>query len=329
MDRSSSPTSLPQGLMMSKEAKFIEDTEPANKPTHWVEDLFQPHFRMEDVMKNFEEIRKKTYVSVRDHTLPNCLQSAEGNDTYKKVLQEKQQREEKLLMENLAKRVAAASVSGAASSTKSKASSTIQIQIKQPEQNDCIWNQLDLSTLCETMSKTEKDRRRLRMQLERAQAEVQVERQKRQRLQGLLDECEQQLALSRQEAARWALQLEAQQAEGRAKDTQVQAQATEARQVVEETARWRTAARKGREEMKDAQRKCADLMWELERLKEHHKVEEKRLVEATRLEDNVILQKVTQELEETRAKLEAEKANHSRSQTALELLRKHFTKQSG
>lgn len=302
---------------------------PVNRSTHWVEDFFKPHFSMEDVMESLDELTKKTCVSETDHSLPKCLQTAEGREIYKRVLLEKQQKEDKLLRENLAKRLAAEKVSGgAASSTKSQLSSTIQQLNKQPEESDHIWNKQDLSVLCETVSKLERSTHSLRMQLQQAQAEVLVERQEGKRLRGLLDECEQQLAFSKQEAARWALQLEAQQAEGQAKDTQVQALAIEAKQMAEEVARWRTAARKGRQETKEAQRKCSDLTWELERLKEHHKVEERRLVEAVRLEDGVIIQKLRQELEETRAKLEAEKSNYARSQSALELLRKHFTNQS-
>lgn len=308
---------------MSKEVELIEDTEPVN--THWVEELFRPHFSMEDAMKSIAEITKKTHVSETDHSLPECLKTSEGNEIYKRVLRERQKREEKLLMQNLAKRVATEGTPGAASSTKSLSRCTIQIQNKQPAESDCIWNKQDLASLCETVNTIERDRRRLRMQLEQAQAEVRMERQERQRLQGLLEECEQQLVLSRQEAARWALQQEVQQAESRGKDTQVQALAVEARQMAEETARWRTASTKRREEMRDAQRKCSDLTWELKRLKELHKVEEKRVVDAARLEKDVILQKLTWELEETRAKLEAERASHARSQTALELLRKHFT----
>lgn len=285
---------------------------------------------MEDVMMSLEELTKKTCVSEMDHSLPKCLQTAEGHEIYNRVLLEKRQKEEKLLRENLAKRLAAEKVSGGvASSTKSQVSSTIQHLNKQPEDGDHIWNKEDLSVLCETVSKLERNTHSLRMQLQKAQAEVRIEQQESQRLRGLLDECEQQLALSKQEAARWALQLKAQQAEGQAKDMQVQALATEARQMAEEVAHWRTTAKKGRQETKEAKRKCSDLLWELERLKEHHKVEERRLVEAAQLEDGVIIQKLAQELEETRAKLEAEKSNHARSQSALELLRKHFTNLSG
>lgn len=302
-----------------------------NKSTHWVEDLLKPHFSMEDVMKSLEEVTKKSGVTEIDHTLPKCLQTSEGREIYQRVLLEKQQKEEQLLRENLAKRLAAEKVSkGAASHTKSQANySTIQPSNQPPEESEHIWNKQDLSVLCETVSKLERTGHSLRMQLRQAQAEARAERQERQRLQGLLDEREQQLALSRQEAARWALQLEAQQAERRAKDTQVQALATEARQMAEEVASWRTAARRGRQETKEAQQKCSDLRWEMERLREHHKVEERRRAEAARLEEGVILQKLSQELQETRAKLEAEKSDHARSLSALELLRKHFTNQSG
>lgn len=232
------------------------------------------------------------------------------------------------MRENLAKRLATAGLSGPASTTKSQPNSTQQNQNKQPEESDCIWNKQDVVTLCDTIDTIERDRHKLKLQLEQALAAVRTEQQERKRLRGLLDESERQLAVSRQEVMRWKLQLEAQRAEGQAKDTQVQALVAEAKQMAEDAARWRTGERKAREEVTETRRKCSNLMWEMETLKEQHKVEEKRLVQAARVEGNTVLLKLTQELEQTRAKLKAEQESHARSQTALELLRKHFTNSS-
>ncbi|XP_063045649.1 coiled-coil domain-containing protein 160 isoform X2 [Engraulis encrasicolus] len=316
--------------------------EPEND--HWIEVLFKPHFSVEEATKTIEQIARQNQASDNnnaDHSVPKCLRTPEGKEIYQRVLRERQQREEQLLREKLAKRLSlvTTAVPGpgpkpASWATKHQSNSTeqeAQSQSQREEErqgSECIWNKQDLATLCATMDTIERDRRRLKLQLGLAQAEVRTERGERKRLRGLLDESERQLAAARQEVTRWKLRCEAQLADSKAKDAQVQALTDEVKRMAEETACRTTGEQEARQEVREANRKCSDLRWELETLREQQRVEERRLEAAARVEEDSEVFRLTQELVEVRAELKAEQESHARSHTALEILRKHFTKSS-
>ena len=81
-------------------------------------------------------------------------------------------------------------------------------------------------------------------------------------------------------------------------------------------------------EVQDVRRENSNLTWDIEKLRNHLGTEMDRQKKAMKLERDVALQKLQRELEETKAQLQKERDSHTRSCTALDLLRRHFNNQS-
>lgn len=90
---------------------------------------------------------------------------------------------------------------------------------------------------------------------------------------------------------------------------------------------WRTTLRKAKEDMQQITQERSNLMWELERVQAQWKSEGDRLEKAAWIESEAVLLRLQREVEQTRADLHAEREGHARSSAALELLRRHFSRQ--
>lgn len=101
----------------------------------------------------------------------------------------------------------------------------------------------------------------------------------------------------------------------------------EVREKEEEANRWKTTLKQAKEDMQEGVRERSKLAWELERVRKQWKCEGERIEKAARIENESVLMRLQKELEQARADTHAEKERHVRSQTALQILRRHYSNQ--
>ncbi|KAJ8282788.1 hypothetical protein COCON_G00053070 [Conger conger] len=313
------------------------DSEMKPEELHWVAQLFPPHFTLLDLLEGsggrarLEEPSPSLQAASEKE---NQERSRRVQEIYRSALQEVQLRESTQRRERLSKMIISEGDSKETDPKRSGRKGRVSSQppekevVKEDEEEEgerCIWNAGDLSALRRAAREAELDRRRLRAELRQARAEAGRQREERGRLQELLDQREEQLGLAKRAAAQLTLRLDALRAEGRGRETQLELRTAEARDRAQEARRATARMRKAEEEAQEARRENAGLAWELERLKGQQEAEGRRQAEAARVESEAALQRLQREVGVVRGELEAERQSHTRSQAALELLRRHFT----
>ncbi|KAK6298165.1 hypothetical protein J4Q44_G00312200 [Coregonus suidteri] len=303
---------------------------------HWVETLFPPHFSLLTLVgeNNICVSGKAGAVKV---TEPSSSLSSQRRlrrqDIYKTTLQivqhkEAQRRKEapfqKIIKDDLQKEIG--ELSSEHEGHRNQGGD--RGWDGEVERSRCIWNIQDIGVLRKAIHEVEEDRCRMRAKLSEAMAEAQMQGKERKCLQGLLEEREEQLGLARQEAARRALHVDALQAEGHKMAVQLQAQATQAKDITEEKMRLREKLKKVSKEVQEVRRENETLALDIERLGKQLTIEVQRQEEVSRLEHDIALQRLQRDLEETKTQLKLEKESHTRSYTALEFLRRHFNNPS-
>uniref|UniRef100_A0AAY4D6I0 Uncharacterized protein n=1 Tax=Denticeps clupeoides TaxID=299321 RepID=A0AAY4D6I0_9TELE len=260
---------------------------PYDGKTHWVEDLFRPHFSRQEVVRSL-----------------TALQPA-GLDP------SRAERRRRMYEDLLAQPSSPAG---------------------EDEQSSTIWTRAEVAALIGALRRMELDRWTEQMQ--------------RRRMQDTLDERDQQLLLSRQEAEALRARVQALGIEMQKKVEETARYREELQEKVEETARYREELQEKveetaryreelqekveetaryREELQETRTECRRLSREMARLSQQQKAEDQTCAEVAGTEQDELLCRLQQEVEDVRAELEAERRCHRRSQTALEVLRRHFT----
>lgn len=196
------------------------------------------------------------------------------------------------------------------------------------ESSRCIWTDQDIDALRRVFYAEEKDRSRLRSQLSDALAELQVLKEGRRKMQNLLDGKDQELVKARQEATLRAMHIKALQEDGHRMTAKLQTEAEQVKDTIEGKRRLDDRLKKVTKEIQEVRQENSNLSWDISKVKNQLKTELDRQKKALKLEHDVALGKLQRELEETKARLKQERESHIRTQTALDLLRMHFSNQS-
>lgn len=287
---------------------------------HWVEKLFPPRFTLQNLLESHTNTNEQDNSSMKplssDSTDRAESQRSRRRQIYLRALKEVQHTERTLKTETLTRRI---------------------IRHEQPEhegansdQTDierCIWTERDISKLRSCLEEVERDRWRLNQQLSYTEDQLKAEHEQRMKLQGMVEKLEEQLSLSKKRAARQALMMNDLKSESQKMNAQLRKLTLEVREKEEEANRWKTTLKQAKEDMQEGVRERSKLAWELERVRKQWKCEGERIEKAARIENESVLMRLQKELEQARADTHAEKERHVRSQTALQILRRHYSNQ--
>ncbi|XP_005990428.1 coiled-coil domain-containing protein 160 [Latimeria chalumnae] len=302
---------------------------------HWVEELFPPHFNVEDLLggkshhfliseklasdrakrveeiysvavKQFQEeqkLKQKEYISkmtVREYKMDLC-QTEKDSKGWQNTAEEKR----------------------AINCKRSDMLTSVEEGIKEIE-NHCIWTDQELALLRQAMFRKDLEGHFLKTQLLAMKTELENLKAKYKNLEDDLETKDRKLSESKQEMHCRTVHLEQIERENLKKDFELQ---TLKKDLQERSASMRVLNKELRQikiQIQDLHFKNKELAQELKKLKQQHESEKLKMMEDVKIQYSLKVKKLQKEVETIKIELNTEKLQHARHISALEVLRKHF-----